>query len=720
VLWRSLFTPATLYLREIGGWALPLRGYFRSALLSGRLPEWMPHMQLGLPFAADPSNGVFYPPGLLLALPWPQALDVFVFLHVAIAALGAAALARRLGAGTPAAVAAGLTFSLSGYVLSMTSSLVYLVGPSWAPLVLWAALWRASASRRVPCLAGLLAFQVLGGDPQAALLSSFVALALVAAGARDRRDTLARAGAILAGGALALGVAAVQVLPAALLARESVRRAGVPLDIAQMFSLHPLRLIELCAPGATGDTPPESAYLGRALLDARHTWPFAFSIYLGAAALVLGPRGARGRVGGTLVAIFCASLLIALGRHAGLYAVLWRFLPAWSIFRYPEKIVAWATLCAAMLVGLGAERLGQDPPRARARPAWFAAPALLCGAAVVLLAARFVPGGHALAVRIAERLALSAGGVALLGLILLRGGDLASVLVPLFIALDLGFHGARLVDAAVPSARPLPLEIAAGRTLAYPPRGFCTAAAKARVERAPTTREMERIAARLALPDREVGALQHLEGHTAAQPESGELLLHALHGHGKRMLDLLDVEWVLQTGDDPKNPALDPVATEVGVTLARNRDAQPRARLYFYTAAAPDDATALRWVADPRFPADAVALVEPDGPALRSMRPPLPCDVVRYRPEAVELRCVAPEPALLVLAEQHAAGWDVAVDGRPARLLRADVALRAVALGPGTHTVRFSYRTPGLLAGAATSAGFLLLCAALLLRSRRR
>jgi hypothetical protein len=51
----------------------------------------------------------------------------------------------------------------------------------------------------------------------------------------------------------------------------------------------------------------------------------------------------------------------------------------------------------------------------------------------------------------------------------------------------------------------------------------------------------------------------------------------------------------------------------------------------------------------------------------------------------------------LVLADAIQTGWRVTVDGLAAPLLAADHAFAAVALGPGTHTVRFFY--PGPLTG---------------------
>jgi uncharacterized membrane protein YfhO len=60
--------------------------------------------------------------------------------------------------------------------------------------------------------------------------------------------------------------------------------------------------------------------------------------------------------------------------------------------------------------------------------------------------------------------------------------------------------------------------------------------------------------------------------------------------------------------------------------------------------------------------------------------------------DQVVLRTNAAVPAVLVLADMAAPGWSVEVDGRAAKLLTADLALRAVAVPAGSHTVTFRYR----------------------------
>ena len=67
--------------------------------------------------------------------------------------------------------------------------------------------------------------------------------------------------------------------------------------------------------------------------------------------------------------------------------------------------------------------------------------------------------------------------------------------------------------------------------------------------------------------------------------------------------------------------------------------------------------------------------------------------------------------SVLVVQLPYSTGWSVTVDGTPAQVLRADTAFLGVALEPGSHTVAFTYKTPGLTAGAALSAAGVVLLA---------
>ena len=74
---------------------------------------------------------------------------------------------------------------------------------------------------------------------------------------------------------------------------------------------------------------------------------------------------------------------------------------------------------------------------------------------------------------------------------------------------------------------------------------------------------------------------------------------------------------------------------------------------------------------------------------------------------------------LLVADPMQLPGWSVTVDGRPARLVHADYAMVAVGVPAGKHTIAFSYRAPGELAGAAITVVAIMLSGGLVWWDRR-
>ena len=117
--------------------------------------------------------------------------------------------------------------------------------------------------------------------------------------------------------------------------------------------------------------------------------------------------------------------------------------------------------------------------------------------------------------------------------------------------------------------------------------------------------------------------------------------------------------------------------------------------------------------------ADTVTLDRPPEPAPAAGPLPVPT-FTRDTFNEVVLETAAPGPAVLLLADMNAPGWQVEVDGSRRPLLTADLVLRAVALEAGPHTVRFFYRDPSVRAGLTLSLLGLALVAALLTLSFRR
>ncbi|MDX1503860.1 MAG: YfhO family protein [Thermoanaerobaculia bacterium] len=346
LLWAvaPLLRPATLLaVRDLPVFHLPLRIGFAAAAREG-LPAWNPTVHGGQPILSNPNYAAFYPPSwLALALDPVTALHLALGLHAALGFVGAWLLARRLGCDDAPAALAATGFAAGGVALGIASWVPGYTAYAWLPWVLLAADRLLAAPRpragAVAALAALFALQLLAGEPVAVLVS-IVATACLAI---DRPRAAPRALTRLAlAGALALPLAAVQLLPAVGQLGESARSSGLSAADATTWSTAPVRLAEYVSPRLFGDPLSETGrrWFGWPVHD--QDFPYLISIYAGIPVLVLAMaallRGGIPRrlawAGMTLV-----GLLVALGRHNPVYALLAETVPGWTVFRYPEKFL---------------------------------------------------------------------------------------------------------------------------------------------------------------------------------------------------------------------------------------------------------------------------------------------------------------------------------------------------------------------------------------------
>jgi hypothetical protein len=103
---------------------------------------------------------------------------------------------------------------------------------------------------------------------------------------------------------------------------------------------------------------------------------------------------------------------------------------------------------------------------------------------------------------------------------------------------------------------------------------------------------------------------------------------------------------------------------------------------------------------DPR-----TTVVLDEAPEISPLRAPAVSEatIVGYTPGEVDVRCSLQEPGILFLSDVYYPGWEVAVDGMPAHIIRANYTFRAVALDKGEHRVCFRYRPFSFRCGAALS-----------------
>jgi hypothetical protein len=737
----ALASSRVFYQRDIQGYWWAHAEVLRRAVAEGSWRPWNPWEGFGAPVLADASFQLVYPPTwLLLGLEPTLRFKALAIGHALLAALGACALARRLGTGWVAAGTAGAAYALSGPFLSAASLWHHYAGAAWLPWLLFALEGLIRRPRAAAALAlGLVAgIQLTAGSGDVCLAGAILGAARLAWYLARRRPPARRALALAGNGALAaalaLALGAAQWLPTMERAREGFRTVLDPRTNAY-WSLHPGALPDLLIPRLTTELPLSEA-ARQALQEGRE--PFLACLYLGivplalaAIGLALRPRRAAAPAAGALFLV-----TTALGRHAPLHGWLLA-LPGFGLMRYPEKFLWPAALCVAILAALGTsawESRWSDGERRRGR---VVGALLLVAAVAAVLAAWGVAGppsalapllarsdaeagAHAAALRLV-RSALLMLAVALLAwrraqreqagrrvtaaLLVLGAADLVAVgqgvnplaprqlwdhrpaVVDGLAGEDVRVHAA-FVDAGclVPGPRP-----AGWNPRWIAPLGFQDTL------RPPS-------GARWGVRGSYDGEFTGLGSRWSA-PFTAAAWSGLGTPAGLRLLQLGGVTHVLTVARSPL-AGLGP-AEVLGspyvcpLQVQRVPDPLPEAYVVHAERAAGDADATLRVVLDPAFdPRREVVLDEarpagPIGPAADDVR------IVSRRLASLELEARLGAPGVLVVLEAFDGGWHATVDGAEAPVLRANGLFRAVRLPAGRHRVAFAYRPRSAAVGGA-------------------
>jgi hypothetical protein len=444
------------------------------ALLSGELPLWNPLSGMGAPLLANYQSALLYPPTWVLFLfgsfggeaGMAYGQGWLVVLHLVLAGGGMVRLARALGLPVFSQALAGLAYGCSGYLVARSHFLSVNAAAAWLPWILLFTYRLAAVSpvgRRRPAisLAVVVALLLLAGHAQTAWYTLvFTGLWLVfclsrpeaSAHSQNQGESLVETGRsrlrarlsslpYFAGAlAVALTIAAAQLLPTAELLLQSQRSGGVDEAFAMTYSFWPWRLLGLFTPGVFG-SPVTGDYWGYA-----NFWEDA--IYIGLIPVLLAIQAVRNHIRGGeraalvrfLIGVTIVSFLLALGSNTPVFPFLYRYVPTFDLFQAATRFTLWAVTCLSILAGVGAADWAaahSSYARQRARRASAAALALIIAGAVALIALPAITPTFGRAILVAGVFATAA---ALFGTARTRGPRWRAAVVAV-IALDLAIAG---------------------------------------------------------------------------------------------------------------------------------------------------------------------------------------------------------------------------------------------------------------------------------------
>jgi hypothetical protein len=739
---RVVFGDLIFFERDMRLVVLPVKRYWAERIAQGQFPDWYPFDGLGQPFAGMMVSGAFHPFNVLyLFLPLGTAGDWNILLCFPLAFLGTFLFARGLTLSAAAAGVAATLYAFNGYSICITHTLPYLMAASTVPWALWAMdrLFSAPSLLRAAVAALLLALVLFAGDPQSFAISSALSVALMAL-RFERGRWLA-----LAALALLTGLFAAPQIVAALHAASQAVSGARTLHEATRLSLHPLQLLDLALGpifGGSQGLPPSRAIDIGLLGSEEATNLWTDSIHLGLPALGLALFGLwtyrRERRAWGLFAAFLVFLLLALGRHGGLYRVMFELLPLWRPFRYPAKLTPYLELSLALGAGFGAQAALRSADASRAARWTLAGLALFCAALGALElwwspARRYVAWAlrdsaelgavsnrlHQtfLVACVSTALALAAAALAVS---LLRRPNLALSLLGTILFGYLALSNLHLYGAgmrAVVEEKTGFLSAIEADAQGEPVRVF-SLVSRYRYPSVPGADSAELAAMADAfglIPD--LPALWHVSVFNGYLPATGARLM-SLHEEVPplalaRLSPIFATRYVVALEAESKK------LEQGGATiLRRQRDFDrvlirvpaynPRAYLA-HPRCVQSQAEARRELLARAFDPLQTALVECASPLADA---PGPTGTVRLRtdlPERIELDVESPGPAVLVVNDAFYSGWSARVDGRPAPILAANLLVRGIPVRAGRHSVELVYRTPGLRPALAVSALAMLL-----------
>jgi len=721
----------------------PYRVMAARVLGQGRLPLWNPDLYAGVPFMANIQTAVFYPPNLLFVLiPGPQAITWSIIGHLALAALLFFAFCRRaLGLPVIAAVVGALAFSASGFALTQTDHLNQNNVLAWMPGVVLAVdqAYRLR-SRGWALLLGLfIALQVFAGHPQEQYYTAAVAAAwLLMLIVGDRRSGLrqiwSRLSRPLLGGALGVGVAAIQLIPTLEMSHYGIRAGGVPFAEANFLAIPFHELLASLVPDYSTQVPLE--------------WAGSIGLLPLLLAAVAVVRRWRDAVVLLLAGLALAAAAIALGRSTPVFWLAYHVLPGYASFRVPPRVLLVFTFAAAALAAIGAAEL--QAAHDRKNHTWLV---LATAGALFLLAFplswflqrdrllpaldAFLPAGRWILLAGWLALIATAVGVALAarrwpllstGLVLLVAGELYLAAQPLDAArpLPASFYSPDpLIDQALPNDRSpfrsVSVAQPAGKHPPIPERqldalgyGKDLRYANSRPGRVGDWPNFPMQSARATL-DGYDGGLLPLTSYVRfrgllvpAGRDKADYPIPALTDQvpDLRLLGLLGVRYIVQdAGASSGTP--DGLATE-GVSILENPDALPHAFLVHTVSASAGIEEDLSALANPYFDVKTQVIVAGGSCTGGSSGGADQVELVRNDAERVSVRVTTDSAGLLVIGTTDYPGWQARVDGKSQPVLLVDSLVQGVCVPAGRHDVELAF-TPSHWALAVGLSGLSLL-----------
>ena len=735
---------------------------------TGHFPLWDPYLFGGMPYVAAMHGDIFYPTFLLrMIMPTDVAMTWGLIIHIFLCGLFTYGFLRVIGYGFYGALVGGIAYMMSGQIASYVSPGHdgKLFVSALFPLALWMLHvgFRQGKNWSWGGFALIIGLCILSPHPQLlqyTLLTTgayalFLAFATLDGVKLPRSVAIERLGAALLAVIVGLAIGAVQYMPVREYVAWSPRAGGFgDYDTATSYAWPPEEVLNAYLPQFSGML---NNYWGRNLIHLHSDYAGVVVLMLAGAAFIGLRSDPRRKQIIFWSAALLVSLLWSLGGATPFYHIPYALIPGTKYFRAPATIFFVGTLALGLLACAGTERFLQLRVSRRYLVGWA-----IGGLAVALLASVGALSSIAESFadpRMVDRVQannpdLVLGAWRSFAFVLLVGGlwfagtrgkitsTVAAWALVVFMAFDLWtiehiywmfMPPAKVIYASDPivemlksepqPARVLPLEIRQPQERDPFLSGDALMTHRIRNVLGYHGNQLGRYYAAAGGPNNDL----------AGRNSGGNQLI------SPNVLQLTNTRYFLT--NIPELPFIGnttlvkgPVRNASGDTvyLYRLNSENPYSWVTPVAVKAPDEQV-LATILNSRFDITRAALFDTSAnvavaQGVQSLPNPLAIktSVRHYEPGRVQidLSAPAPEGSSLVVSENYYPGWVASVDGKPARIGRADYTMIGVELPQGARSVELNFTSPTyekgkMITWVAIALGFLMLGAGIW-RDRRR
>lgn len=374
-----------------------------------QVPFWNPYELAGTPLLANSQSAALYPPHIIigiLQIPTAFGMTLLAWYHLAWAGLGTYFFARKVGASRVGGVVAGLSFSLSAFMVAWTGLPSVITTVAWIPWILGLTISlfrgnhvtsfggrdeprsRPRHIRRVLLLAVCFGMLILAGHLQfvayglmaALIFAGWLTVASLIEKLPERPHPALRGlGGFAVAGLLGVCIALPQLLPVLEYSKFS-HRQNQPTEVGyqayQASAIRTFELVGLMHPNLLGD--PTQDISG---LQGAETWPAFWPAYvkrganfaeeaLGVGPVVIGllllaRRRHDWRAIGGVALLGTFGFLLAVGTPLG--RILYFLVPGWSASGSPGRISVLFVMATCVLAGVSATQDSEEEPKEKWR-----------------------------------------------------------------------------------------------------------------------------------------------------------------------------------------------------------------------------------------------------------------------------------------------------------------------------------------------------------------